>query len=328
MLCDPKAGACELSAHDSSTSKNAPSNDKADTGISAPPIVTNLCSEEEKKEKHFPPQGVKKAIKVTYFTDPICSSCWGIEPQLRKLKLMYGADLEIAYHMGGLLPSWEVYNSGGISKPSDVAQHWDSVSQIYQMPISGKVWLEDPLHSSYPPSIAFKAAQLQDEQKALVFLRKLREMLFLENKNITRWRSIQEAALYARLDPLRLEDDFNGSARRLFEDDLQFAKTMGVRGFPTLFFQSSTGQTKSLYGVRPFVAFEKTVQQLDKTLKAKPYQHEGLELFGYFSTLCSREFAELKGINMEEARNILTSYHQQHQLELLSIKNGDLWRLR
>jgi len=29
---------------------------------------------------------VSKAVKLLYFTDPICSSCWGIEPQLRKLK--------------------------------------------------------------------------------------------------------------------------------------------------------------------------------------------------------------------------------------------------
>ena len=31
-------------------------------------------------------QKSQQAIKVIYYTDPICSSCWGIEPQLRKLK--------------------------------------------------------------------------------------------------------------------------------------------------------------------------------------------------------------------------------------------------
>jgi len=102
----------------------------------------------------------EKPIQITYFTDPICSSCWGIEPQLRRLKLEYGAYLHIDYRMGGLLPDWS-YNSGGISKPSDVAGHWDEVSHHYDMPIDGDVWLEDPLPSSYPPSIAFKAAQMQ-----------------------------------------------------------------------------------------------------------------------------------------------------------------------
>ena len=108
-----------------------------------------------------------KSIKIVYFTDPICSSCWGIEPQLRKLKLEYANSIEIEYRMGGLLPDWS-YNSGGISKPSDVAHHWDEVSVYYDMPMNGEVWLEDPLHSSYPPSIAFKAAQIQDNEKAIL----------------------------------------------------------------------------------------------------------------------------------------------------------------
>ena len=44
---------------------------------------------------------VQKPIKIVYFTDPICSSCWGIEPQLRKLKLTYSAFFDIEYRMGG-----------------------------------------------------------------------------------------------------------------------------------------------------------------------------------------------------------------------------------
>src|SRR5690606_19677226 len=79
-------------------------------------------------------QSTQKAVKLIYFTDPICSSCWGIEPQLRKLKLEYGNSVEIDYRMGGLLPDWS-YNSGGIGKPSDVASHWHEVSAHYDMPI-------------------------------------------------------------------------------------------------------------------------------------------------------------------------------------------------
>jgi putative protein-disulfide isomerase len=40
-----------------------------------------------------------KAVRIIYFTDPICSSCWGIEPQLRKLKLEYGHHFEMEYRM-------------------------------------------------------------------------------------------------------------------------------------------------------------------------------------------------------------------------------------
>jgi hypothetical protein len=39
------------------------------------------------------------------------TSCCGIEPQLRKLKLEYGNSVEIEYRMGGLLKDCS-YNSG------------------------------------------------------------------------------------------------------------------------------------------------------------------------------------------------------------------------
>src|SRR5690606_10622041 len=33
-------------------------------------------------------------VTIQYFTDPICSSCWGIEPQLRRLAVEYGAAVD------------------------------------------------------------------------------------------------------------------------------------------------------------------------------------------------------------------------------------------
>ncbi len=163
LLCDPDTGVCAVPGMDAGTEATLLQPKAAQT----------------------------KSITLLYFTDPICSSCWGAEPQLRRLKAEYGDAIDIQYHMGGLLPSWDVYNSGGISKPSDVAGHWDEVSPHYRMPIIGDVWLEDPLPSSYPPSIAFKAAQLQDPAKALVFLRRLREQVLVEKKNITKWAVIR-----------------------------------------------------------------------------------------------------------------------------------------
>lgn len=159
-------------------------------------IETGMCGTPDEiadSESKNAIRSTKKSVKLIYYTDPICSSCWGIEPQLRKLKLEYGNAIEIEYRMGGLLPDWS-YNSGGIGKPSDVASHWDDVSVHYDMPIDGDLWLEDPLDSSYPPSIAFKAAQRQDNEKAVLFLREIREMVFLQKKNIAKWEHLEVAA--------------------------------------------------------------------------------------------------------------------------------------
>ncbi len=272
-------------------------------------------------------QSTEKPIKVIYFTDPICSSCWGIEPQLRKLKLEYGSSLEIEYRMGGLLPDWS-YNSGGISKPSDVAHHWDEVSIYYDMPIDGDVWLEDPLNSSYPPSIAFKAAQLQDPEKAILFLRDLREMVFLQKKNITKWEHLATAAKQAELKVEQLKADFEGTANALFEEDLKLAKQFGVRGFPTLFFTDNSGNKEIVYGSKPYPFYETAILKLNPSIPKNEYSKNQEALFSKYHSLTAKEFSVLADTPGKESEKLLNELSDKGILEKLTTRNGAIWRLK
>ncbi len=269
----------------------------------------------------------EKLIKVIYFTDPICSSCWGIEPQLRKLKLEYGNDIEIEYRMGGLLPDWS-YNSGGISKPSDVAYHWDEVSIYYDMPIDGDVWLEDPLHSSYPPSIAFKAAQIQDPKKAILFLREMREMVFLKKINITKWDHLAIAAQQVGLNVEQLKVDIEDRGKKRFEEDLQLARELGVRGFPTMFFVNNDGAKETVYGSRPYATYEQAIFKLNSKIAKTKYSISWEDLFSKYNSLTAKEYAELSGkerVNSEQELNQLT---EKGVLVKLTTKNGSMWRIK
>ncbi len=296
LICDPVEGICEV-----------PTNSKSEEKVVLKSII--------------------KPIRVLYFTDPICSACWGIEPQLRRLKLEYGEYIHIEYYMGGLLPDWS-YNSGGISKPSDVAHHWDEVSKYYEMPIDGDIWLEDPLNSSYPPSIAFKAAQMQDEHKSLLFLRKIREMVFLEKKNITKWQHISKAAIESGLDTIKLKFDYENGAKLRFQNDLSLSQDFGVRGFPTLFFVDESNTPLKVYGVKPYKVFEDAVLKLKKDVTKNNYSVTLLELFSRNKTLTTKEYAVLKDISFEEAEKELVVLHQNGHLNKLSTKNGNLWSLK
>lgn len=271
-------------------------------------------------------QKIDKPLKVIYFTDPICSSCWGIEPQLRKLKLEYGKTIEIEYRMGGLLPDWN-YNSGGISKPADVAHHWDEVSVYYDMPIDGDVWLEDPLNSSYPSSIAFKAAQIQDEDKAVVFLRVIREMVFLEKKNITKWEHLSDAALQVGLDIQRFKTDYEGAAKTLFQEDLAIARQFSVRGFPTLFFVDNSGNTETVYGSKPYTFYETAILKLYPNVEKEDYSKNMKFLFSKYNSLTAKEFSELSGISRIESEKFLNELSQNNVLKKKTIKNGAIWSL-
>lgn len=273
------------------------------------------------------PQAIEKPVKVIYFTDPICSSCWGIEPQFRKLKLEYDNSIEIEYRMGGLLPDWS-YNSGGISKPSDVAHHWDEVSVYYDMPIDGDVWLEDPLHSSYPPSIAFKAAQMQDKGKAVLFLREIREMVFMQKKNIAKWEHLETAAKKVGLDAVQLKKDFEGKAKTLFEEDLKMAKSYGVRGFPTIFFLDNSGNKEIVYGSKPYAFYETSVLKLYPTAVKSEYSKNWETLFTIYHSLTAKEFSELSGTPREESEKQLTNLVTIGELEKFTTKNGSIWTIK
>ncbi|GAB3959209.1 protease adaptor protein SpxH [Spirosoma harenae] len=293
LLCDIESGICEMPDSTASTQKQA--------------ITTD-----------------KQRVKIIYYTDPICSTCWGIEPQLRKLKLEYGQQIDIEYRMGGLLPDWS-YNSGGISKPSDVAHHWDEVSLHYDMPIDGDVWLEDPLNSSYPPSIAFKAAQLQDQYKAVCFLREMREMVFLQKKNITKWEHLVAAAQKTELDLNQFKADYEGKAKDAFADDLVLGKQLGVRGFPTLFFVDSQGTQEKVYGLKPYAVYEDALRKQLSTAAKTPIRQDWESLFTTYNTMTAREFAELSGLPRQDSEPYLQNLTAQGHLTRLRTKNGSIW---
>lgn len=292
-------------------------------------IETGMCEIPDMQENEHAKAGVEptqKPLKVIYYTDPICSSCWGIEPQLRKLKLEYGKILDMDYRMGGLLPDWS-YNSGGISKPSDVAHHWDEVSRYYDMPIDGDVWLEDPMHSSYPPSIAFKAAQLQDKYKAIEFLRELRELLFLHKKNINKWEHMAAAAEASGLNVDQLKADYESTAKALFQEDLQLGRELGVRGFPSIFFVDESGNREFVYGSKPYSAYENAIQKLLPTAKKSAYDTTWRGLFSKFKTLTAKEFSVLSEMDRQESEQFLDNLTEEGRLEKYTTKNGAIWKL-
>lgn len=272
-------------------------------------------------------KSTEKSVKLIYYTDPICSSCWGIEPQLRKLKLEYGDAIEIDYRMGGLLPDWN-YNSGGIGKPLDVAGHWDEVSLHYDMPIDGDLWLEDPLDSSYPPSIAFKAAQLQGDDKAILFLREIREMVFLKKKNIAKWEHLEAAAKKVGLDTEKFKSDFENKAEALFEEDLKLGRELGVRGFPTVFFLDDSGNQEFVYGARPYAFYEMAILKLNPKAKKSEYRKNWESLFEIYSSLTAKEFSELSGTPRAESETLLNDLSNKGSLEKLTSKNGSIWTKR
>ena len=260
-----------------------------------------------------------------YFTDPVCSTCWVIQPILRKLKLEYDDYLNIEYHMGGLLPSWIGYDKGTIKTPSDVSQHWENVSKNYSIPLDGDVWIEDPLNSSFPPSIAFKAAQIQNNNKAILFLRRLKEMLFLEKKNITNAEWIENAALSCGLDSSILLKDMKGKAIELFQEDLRLTAENKITSFPTFLFIDGSETKLIIKGIQSYEKFEDVIKKLIPNAVKKKWSLSAINLFKKFNNMTTSEFSFLNNVSLETAELSIGELFEKGLIERFENKNGIIW---
>ena len=87
---------------------------------------------------------------MTYYTDPACPWSWAAEPGLRRLQAEFGDSLRITYVMGGMARQFK--------RPLETMRHVLDAAEASGMPVDPRVWLDAPPRSSYPASLAVKAA--------------------------------------------------------------------------------------------------------------------------------------------------------------------------
>ncbi len=272
----------------------------------------------------------QEKVKLIYYTDPICSACWAIEPVLKKFKLAYGDFVDIEYKMGGLLSGWGGFadKSNGISKPSDVAHHWDEVGAETGMSIDGDIWINDPLSSSYPPSIAFKAMEKQGIELSVIFLRKVREMVFLNGENITHEDVLLKAVLECNGDTSQFLSDYHNEAvKQHFYAEIEEGRKMGVRGFPTFIFIGKSGTGFKISGMSGYenyvLALEKALEQ---KIEAKPIVFSEYDLLKKDQYLATKEISFILSQDEETTLLKLRSLVKEGLIKEEKQKYCSFWR--
>lgn len=207
--------------------------------------------------------GGTATAEILFVTDPICSHCWAMEPAWRRFLYHYGEHVTVTHLYGGLLPGWEgFHDSAGIREPADIPPHWVEVAERYGQPIDPSVWWSDPLASSYPPSVAMHAARAIAPDREEDYLRRIRQALFLEARNIARPEVLIECAADIGLDPpafrAALEDP---ASQEAFVADMGARAAAGIRGFPTLVVAGpAAAQPWLMRGSQPFFRLQRALE--------------------------------------------------------------------
>ena len=269
-------------------------------------------------------------IEVVQYTDPYCTWCWAAEPILRKIKEVYGDQIKITFKVGGLVKDIDDYNDPEII--DWIANHWLDASKKHGMPVDPTVWqdMKGEYRSTYPASIAYKAAQLQNPELANKYLRRLREAGAAEHRFIHR-REVQiELAREIGLDVTKFVESLdNKSAEQAFYEDILECRSLGINAFPTFLIQNRQGKTVLVGGHRGFDTFEKIFKDLagdeigKRNLEAT--SKTILAFVKKYHKVARREVAEVFNLTDQKAEELLTVLESKEEILRQKAGNGYLW---
>jgi predicted DsbA family dithiol-disulfide isomerase len=162
-------------------------------------------------------------VHVTYFTDPADPWSWAAEPALRRLQAEFGDDVRITYVMGG--------RAREITDPLHELLQALEASSASGMPVDARIWNGRPPRSTYPASLAVKAAAEQGRDGD--YLRVLREGFMVDRRPQDTAEALEDAARrVGGLDQARFAIDLRSNAiTEAFGADLERARGVELPTF-------------------------------------------------------------------------------------------------
>ncbi|KXA91887.1 hypothetical protein AKJ63_00525 [candidate division MSBL1 archaeon SCGC-AAA259D18] len=268
-------------------------------------------------------------LKVTEFTDPWCTWCWGSEPILKRVKETYGNQVEIDFVMGGLVEDMKTFrdHKNRISKAEHVAPHWKEASEKHGMPVDEEIWLEDPPNSTWPSNVGYKAAEFQGKELGHRYLRRMREAAASERKNIEKEEILLELAEEVGLNVEKFKRDLNSEkAREEFQKDRNLARSHGATGFPT-FLIESVDEEEWLKGYHPFRYFQDSLEELVPNVKRRK-PGSILEFVKKYDHVATREVEEVFEMEKGDAPEELKNLEDRGEIKSVERGNGYFWEPR
>ncbi|QMW04948.1 DsbA family protein [Spirosoma foliorum] len=173
-------------------------------------------------------------MKLFYFTDPMCSWCYGFSPVLKKLKENY-PEIELEIIPGGFSP---------FSKQTITPEykeflefHWRNVNLRSGQPFdhSMKFATEAFHYDTEPSSRALAVIQTIVPERDFEFLSLMQTAFYVKGKDITNGIVLAGLAERIGVDKSVFFKHFNSEAmKQKTIRGFQCSRNAGVQGFPTL----------------------------------------------------------------------------------------------
>jgi len=171
---------------------------------------------------------------LIYFSDPMCSWCYGFSPTIEAIRQTFGRALPIRVVMGGLRPGTETAMTE--EAKLEIADHWTHVHEATGLPFDGS-GMSAPgfIYDTDPAARAVVVARREGEEMAGAFLARAQKAFYAEGRDVTTEAVLAEIAEEVGLD----RDAFLAAwateeAKQETWRDYAISQRAGVTGFPTL----------------------------------------------------------------------------------------------
>ncbi|GAC1323647.1 MAG: hypothetical protein NVSMB25_20220 [Thermoleophilaceae bacterium] len=293
--------------------------------------------------------GRSVSISVRYFTDPACSWSWGTEPVVRRLMLEFGDELAWTYVMGGLARDYRTGHAdpeAGFEMAQGVypglVADWLDVSERSGMPFDPRIWLEEPIASTYPACMAVKAAGQQAADGGYRYLRAVSEGLMCFRRKLDTTEALVEEARRAGLDTARMRSDLGSNAtveafsadleavREIPEDARREGRVARSAGHERLSLPSMClGEGPDRRWVFAGAAYDE-YREAARAAGAEPTERQPpsvIEALRRFGRMATRELEVVCGLPGPRANAELWRLAAEWQVRPLRVLTGHLWEL-
>jgi putative protein-disulfide isomerase len=183
---------------------------------------------------------------LIYFSDPMCSWCWGFAPTMAAVRERYGDMLPVRLIMGGLRPG--TTDAMAPDSKAGIRGYWEKVSAATGQPFDyGFFDREGFVYDTDPAARAVVIVRRHAPAQALPFLLRAQRAFYAENQDVTDAEVLAALAAEFGLDrDAFLAEHASQEAKDETWRDYAISQRAGVTGFPTLI--GGPGE-KGVYGV-------------------------------------------------------------------------------
>lgn len=170
---------------------------------------------------------------LIYFTDPMCSWCYGFSKVIGEIRQAFGLALPIRMVMGGLRPGTEQPMTA--QARAEIARHWEHVHEASGLPFDAAVLSDGFVYDTDPAARAVVVVRRDDEELALTYLGAAQRAFYAEARDVTKGEVLADLAYELGLDRDRFLAQWESEdAKEETWRDYAVAQRAGVTGFPTL----------------------------------------------------------------------------------------------